>query len=719
MAPAASIIILTYNNLEYTRQCLESIYAETDGPEFEVIAVDNASQDETPQFLQDCERRYSNFRSLLNPVNLGFARGNNRGAAQAQGEHLVFLNNDTVVTSGWLAALLRHLQEPRVGMVGPVTNHIGNESLIQVNYSNLDEMRLFAGEYTRRHAGQAFEVPMLALFCAAIRREVFEAVGPLDERFGTGMFEDDDYAERLHAAGYVCLCAEDAFVHHWGSAGFSWVGFQRYWRTFTENREKFEQKWGREWIPTRYRAELLDRQLGELVKEKTSLAFLVIERDQKIAALEAANRALQGRLDETATELMRIHYSRTWKVMQAVWRAQAALFPPGSGRERLGSAAFQRLRGVVHGLRGRRERQAADRKKRDLTGRLQDILSQHPGVRETVLFLPTVQWDLTLFQRPHQLALAFARQDCLVFFCDPTSPEGFQQVEERLYTANLPLEIFNGLPDPIIFTLVYNKRYLETMKTGRVVYEHIDELEVFPGDLDELRCSHVELTRSADLVIATAERLYREIQPERPDVLLNPNGVDLRFIQETIAGAPEPPEELRLLVERGRPIIGYYGALARWFDFDLLVRAAVERPGYQFVLIGPDYDGSVKESQVAAMENIAWLGPKPYRELPRYLKYFDVATIPFKLNKITHSTSPLKLFEYMSARKPVVTTAMHESARYPVVLVGESEMDFIEKLDLALQRLEDQDFLEALESVARENTWDTRAEEILKALEKK
>jgi glycosyltransferase involved in cell wall biosynthesis len=137
------------------------------------------------------------------------------------------------------------------------------------------------------------------------------------------------------------------------------------------------------------------------------------------------------------------------------------------------------------------------------------------------------------------------------------------------------------------------------------------------------------------------------------------------------------------------------------------------------VLIGPDYDGSVKESQVAAMENIAWLGPKPYRELPRYLKYFDVATIPFKLNKITHSTSPLKLFEYMSARKPVVTTAMHESARYPVVLVGESEMDFIEKLDLALQRLEDQDFLEALESVARENTWDTRAEEILKALEKK
>jgi glycosyltransferase involved in cell wall biosynthesis len=121
-------------------------------------------------------------------------------------------------------------------------------------------------------------------------------------------------------------------------------------------------------------------------------------------------------------------------------------------------------------------------------------------------------------------------------------------------------------------------------------------------------------------------------------------------------------------IEQDKPIIGYYGALAKWFHYRLLARVAWQRSDYQFILIGPDYDGSIKTSLIQEVGNIHWLGPKTYKELPRYLKYFDVATIPFQLNEVTHSTSPLKLFEYMSAGKPVVTTAMHECEKYPVVL---------------------------------------------------
>jgi GT2 family glycosyltransferase len=82
---------------------------------------------------------------------------------------------------------------------------------------------------------------------------VFEEVGPLDERFGIGMFEDDDYALRLKAKGYRILCAEDVFIHHWGRTSFSKLDQAAYQQLFEENRRKFETKWGLEWQPHRYR----------------------------------------------------------------------------------------------------------------------------------------------------------------------------------------------------------------------------------------------------------------------------------------------------------------------------------------------------------------------------------------------------------------------------------------------------------------------------------
>jgi GT2 family glycosyltransferase len=90
---------------------------------------------------------------------------------------------------------------------------------------------------------------MLPLFCAAMRRATMEAIGPLDERFGLGMFEDDDYALRLKNAGFRLVCAEDTFIHHWGRASFSQFDEGRYRHLFDENRGKFEAKWGRRWTP--------------------------------------------------------------------------------------------------------------------------------------------------------------------------------------------------------------------------------------------------------------------------------------------------------------------------------------------------------------------------------------------------------------------------------------------------------------------------------------
>jgi hypothetical protein len=108
-------------------------------------------------------------------------------------------------------------------------------------------MPAWAVEYTRLHDNEVFEIPMLAMYCVAMRRAVFEKVGFLDERFGIGMFEDDDYTRRVKGAGFKIRCTHDAFVHHAGGASFNKLQSEEYFRLFDRNRGLFEEKWGERW----------------------------------------------------------------------------------------------------------------------------------------------------------------------------------------------------------------------------------------------------------------------------------------------------------------------------------------------------------------------------------------------------------------------------------------------------------------------------------------
>lgn len=250
--PLVSIVIVTYNNVDLNRLCLESIFEQTSWPNFEVFVVDNASTDGTREFLGEAGVRWPNVRVILNDSNLGFAAANNLALKEARGEFLVLLNNDVVVPRGWLSTLLRHLRaRPDIGMIGPVTNAIGNEARVEVGYHRVEEMPRWAERYTRDHDGDVFEIPMLAMFCVAMRRTVFDKVGFLDERFGIGMFEDDDYALRIKNAGYRLLCARDSFVHHWMKASFRKMPGAEYRELFERNRKLFEEKWGIPWVPHR------------------------------------------------------------------------------------------------------------------------------------------------------------------------------------------------------------------------------------------------------------------------------------------------------------------------------------------------------------------------------------------------------------------------------------------------------------------------------------
>jgi GT2 family glycosyltransferase len=171
----------------------------------------------------------------------------------ADGEYLVILNNDTYVTGGWLFDLVRHLRrDEKLGLVGPVTNSIGNEAQIEITYADMVEMQGKALEYTSKHAGKLMQVNNLAFFCVAMRRTVWQDIGPLDEAFTVGFFEDDDYCRRIMGAGFTLAIAEDVFVHHQHSASFNTLTPERKNEIFERNKRVYEQKWG-QWVPHVYR----------------------------------------------------------------------------------------------------------------------------------------------------------------------------------------------------------------------------------------------------------------------------------------------------------------------------------------------------------------------------------------------------------------------------------------------------------------------------------
>lgn len=250
--PRASVVVVTYNNLALTQACLASLESTTECRWAEIIVVDNASSDGTPEFLRQWQAAAANRRIILNDDNRGFSAANNQGLEIAQGDYLVMLNNDTEVTPGWLRTLMNHLRaDHSLGMIGPVTNNIGNEARIKISYKDPQEMLHKARKYTLAHLGEVFSIRTLAFFCVMMPRRVYEKIGPLDEAFGIGFFEDDDYCRRVEQAGWRLVCAEDVFIHHHLAATFNKLGKGRK-ALLEKNRKIYEAKWG-PWIPHKHR----------------------------------------------------------------------------------------------------------------------------------------------------------------------------------------------------------------------------------------------------------------------------------------------------------------------------------------------------------------------------------------------------------------------------------------------------------------------------------
>jgi GT2 family glycosyltransferase len=238
-ATFASIVMLSWNAPEYTRLAVDSIRAHTRCA-YEIIIVDNGSGPDTLAILA----ALSGVNIIYNATNLGFAHGCNQGIAAATGTHVVLLNNDVVVTAGWLENLLAaHARDPLVGVSAPRSNRIvGHQQLGNISYDSLESMHAFAAARAREFAGMHYRTTRAIGFCLCIARNVIDEVGGIDPRYGVGNFEDDDYCIRVRAAGYQIAVCEDVFIHHFGSVSFA-ANKVDYGSQMQKNWQIFADRW--------------------------------------------------------------------------------------------------------------------------------------------------------------------------------------------------------------------------------------------------------------------------------------------------------------------------------------------------------------------------------------------------------------------------------------------------------------------------------------------
>ena len=360
--------------------------------------------------------------------------------------------------------------------------------------------------------------------------------------------------------------------------------------------------------------------------------------------------------------------------------------------------------------------------------------------KAVVVFDSRVGWNIPLFQRSQHMANELTDDGYLYFYrtseqFDP-HVKTVEKLKDRLYLVNMAnFALQNAMFDllkeykghkflSLYSTDVYlDEQYIKEkyIDNGfKIIYEYIDELsDEISGHLpDFVYDRHKNIIEDkSNIAVGSADKLIEEIEEIRgkENVAMITNGVQYDHWQYR---SDEVPEKLKDIVSKGNPIIGYFGALAKWFDYELLKKVAKERPNYEIVLIGFLYDNSFKDSKIDELENVHYLGIVDYKELNQYSQYFTISTIPFLLNDITESTSPVKLFEYMAMGHPIVTTDMRECRKYKSVLIAKSHEDFIEKLDFALTLDKKDEYYNYLKEEALANTWREKAAILDRLIEK-
>lgn len=369
-----------------------------------------------------------------------------------------------------------------------------------------------------------------------------------------------------------------------------------------------------------------------------------------------------------------------------------------------------------------------------------DELFRNENYDRIIIWRSSFGWNVPLFQRPQHISNNLSKQNCLVFYEVTTMTDKvntIEKVQDNLYLVNfknkgfakLLLNKINSIDKPK-YLQFYSTDWVLNVKTikdyiykgYKIIYEYIDDLSpVLAGTKDlpinvKEKYEYAMEDKENVMVVVTADVLKEDVISKRgtTNLVFSSNGVDYNFFQ-SFDNNFKFEKEFNDLINDSKPIIGYYGALAKWFDYDL-IKKIDDTNEYNIVLLGIKYDDSYDTSNIKDCKNVYFLGSRDYKVLKNYANKIDVLTIPFLINDITKATSPVKIFEYMALKKPIVTTDMHECRKYKSVLIGENHQDFIEKIKIAIDNKDDQKYLNLLDKEANENDWFKKAQVIVNLL---
>lgn len=296
-----SVIILTCGNLEYTQQCISSILRGTDRQKlnYEIIVVDNGSKDNTIEYMQELIAGYAFIKLIINRHNEGYARGNNVGLSviDRYSKHILLLNNDTVVPYGNLEKMIDQFKKSKLDIAGAVADNISGAQRVDLIGDKKDigynEMSDICASYFEQKEGKVKPVHKLTGFCLLFSREVLNTLGGLDERFGLGNWEDDDYCVRARIEEFKIGILESIYVWHYGSKTFKSEKID-YSKSITLNRKKFMSKWG----------------LNSNIKDKEVMEELIkLQKDYYIRGLR---KRFKGRIKINLQAIEANYHNNVW-----------------------------------------------------------------------------------------------------------------------------------------------------------------------------------------------------------------------------------------------------------------------------------------------------------------------------------------------------------------------------------------------------------------------
>jgi len=270
--------------------------------------------------------------------------------------------------------------------------------------------------------------------------------------------------------------------------------------------------------------------------------------------------------------------------------------------------------------------------------------------------------------------------------------------------------------DFLLWTYLHTSADLiDRIKPGFVVYDCADEHAAFTGFITRETVEDLErrLIERSDLVFATATELYNRKKVYTGHIHLVPNGADVEHFKQALAPDYPVAEELAGLP---RPVIGFYGGISDWIDLTLVEEVARAHPEWSVVMVGP-VDTEI--SHLQKYPNLHFLGKRDYGRLPTYLKGFDVCLVPFKINDLTVNVNPVKLYEYLAAGKPVVSSPLPEVRQFgEVVRIGENPAEFLAHVEAALKETGAEQAARRV-AVAEANSWQARCNKMTEFIEER